>query len=140
MGAELLIQSIGFKAKDRFLLDEQWAMAAFGAARTAIETIDDARLAEINAEIENTVAELDGYKRDLLNDLGNLEVAALGSHRQAVRVEGGNGIILILSGGMSWGDSPSELFDSMSRLIEAAVFTDARWPETNDSPNQSTTE
>ena len=32
MGADMLIQSIGFKAKERFLIDEEWAAASATAS------------------------------------------------------------------------------------------------------------
>jgi hypothetical protein len=54
-------------------------------------------------------------------------------------VEGGNGVILLISGGLSWGDPPGELFNSMSRTVEAGVFPDARWPEPQDVASSATT-
>lgn len=126
MGAELLIQSIGFKAKNRFLIDKKWARSAFKQARGAINAIDAARMAEINAEHEGSHADLEGYKRELMHDLAEIEAAVFSAHRAAATVQGAKGIILLLSGGMSWGDSPTELFDAMARLLEADVMPDAR--------------
>jgi hypothetical protein len=129
MGADLLIMSIGLTAKKRYEVDEESAKSAFAKAREAIAAIDDKTLAAINTEPGIPYADVESCKRTLLDDLADVEAAALGSHRQAAIVEGGGGIVLLLSGGLSWGDSPSELFESMSRLLEADVFPDARWPE-----------
>jgi len=136
MGAEMLIQSIGFKAKERFMIDEQWATAAFAKARTAIEAIDQGRMDEI--QLQEEYDSVDDYKQSLLDDLKEVEQAIFATHRQAATVEGGDGIILLLSGGISWGDSPGALFDSMERLAESDVFPDARWPEPDGSQNQLT--
>ena len=138
MGADMLIQSIGFKTKDHFLLDEEWARSAFERARRSVNAIDTARLAEINADQGTAYEDIASYKLDLTNDLAEVEAAVLGSHRQITTVAGGKGIILFVSGGLSWGDPPTELFGSMSRLLEAEVLPDARWPEPARSNKQST--
>jgi hypothetical protein len=91
--------------------------------------IDESRLAEVNLNPSNSYEDIVGYQEDLTSDLAELELAVVGSHRQAAMIEGGNGIMLLVSGGLSWGDSPGKLFDSMSRLIASGVFPDARWPK-----------
>jgi hypothetical protein len=128
MGADLLIQSIGMKAKDG-RLDEEWAKAEFAKTRQAIAAVDDAGLAEANSMDGDSYANLDDYKETLSDDLAAVESAAFGNQRSAATVHGGGGVILLLSGGLSWGDPPSELFDSMSRLQEAGVLPDSRWTE-----------
>ncbi|HET6250905.1 MAG TPA: hypothetical protein VFE47_24665 [Tepidisphaeraceae bacterium] len=128
MGADMFIQSIGFKAKDRYLIDQESAKSVFAKASEAIEAIDEARMAQINQEHGTEYSDLHYYKRDLRNALAEVEAAALGTHRQAAIAEGGGGIILLLSGGLSTGDAPTELYESMSRLAEAEVLPDARWP------------
>jgi hypothetical protein len=128
MGADILIQSLGFKAKDHHQIDQEWATSVFAQARQAIEAIDEARMAQINEEHGTEYDDLDYYKRDLRKDLAEVETAALGEDRQGARVQGGGGIILLVAGGMSWGGSPGELYEAMSRLVEAAVLVDARWP------------
>ena len=138
MGADMVIESIGFKTNERRLIDEEWAAAAFAQARQAIAAIAESRLAEINGDAGNSYADIESYKQDLTNDLAQIELAAVGAHHQAAMVDGGDGIILLVSGGLSWGDSPGELFDSMSRLIESGVFPDARWPDAAHSHNKST--
>ena len=127
MGADLLIESIGFKARnDRCLIDEEWAVAAFDQARKAIAAIDVAPLDELERGYQ--YADVDEYKAELMKDLAEIEQATGGSCRQAAMIDGGGGVILLVAGGMSWGESPSELFESMSRVVEAKVFPDARWP------------
>ena len=128
MGADMLIESIGFKSNERRLIDEEWAAAALAQAREAIAAINEKRLAETNSDAANSYDDIESYKQDLIHDVGEIELAVAGAHRQAAMVEGGNGIILMVSGGLSWGDSPGELFASMSRLVESGVFPDVRWP------------
>jgi len=134
----MLIESIGFKTNERRLIDEEWAAAAFAQARQVIAAIDETRLADVNGDPDNSYDDIDSYKHDLLNDVAEIELAVVGAHRQAAMVEGGNGIMLLVSGGLSWGDSPGELFESMSRLMESGVFPDARWPNPHRSHNEST--
>jgi len=44
MGADMLIASIGFKAmKDRFEIDEQWAIAAFVSRLATADVFPDVR-------------------------------------------------------------------------------------------------
>jgi hypothetical protein len=129
VGAELIIESIGFKAKDRCRIDEEWTAAAFAKARHEIAIIDESRLAEINRDASNSYDDIETCQEDLTGDIAELELAVVGSHRQAAMIEGGKGIMLLVSGGLSWGDSPGKLFDSMLRLIAVSVFPDARWPK-----------
>jgi hypothetical protein len=128
MGADMLIQSIGLKALNRFVIDDEWALSAFVLAKQAIDAIDEKRLVEINDPLR-AYDDVASCKRELLSDLAQVETAILGDHRQAAKIEGGDGIILLLSGGMSWGDPPTELFESMTRLLEADVMPDARGPQ-----------
>jgi hypothetical protein len=86
------------------------------------------QLKKITGERGKSRKALHEYKHGLIAALDDIESAAFGNHRQAAIVEGGGGIVLLLAGGMSWGDPPTELFDSMSRLLEADVIADARWP------------
>ena len=138
MGADMVIESIAFKTNERGLIDEQWTAAAFAQARGAIAAIDEMRLAEVNDHSGNSYDDIESYKQDLIKDLAEIELAAVGAHRQAAMIDGGNGIMLLVSGGLSWGDSPGELFASMSRLAESGVFPDARWPNAYVPHNQST--
>jgi hypothetical protein len=137
MGAEMVLFSMGFKAKQRFMFDEVWTKAAFDEARKAIESIDEEKMQK-DALLPEDYDSADEYKQILLKDLKDVERAVFEYDRQAGIVEGGDGIILLVSGGMSWGDSPTELYASMSRLAEADVFPDARWPEEGPSQNQAT--
>jgi hypothetical protein len=102
VGAQLLIHSIGFKAKDRCLIDAKWARDAFARARRAIQGIDAAGLAKINAAQDTPYADVKGCKRRLLGDLKEVEMAVFRHHRQAGVQIGGGGTILLLAGGMSW--------------------------------------
>jgi hypothetical protein len=132
MGADLLIESIAFKAADctkRLVVDEQWAAGAFEQARRAIDALDEAFLARINDEQYNDYPDLAHYKQLLMSDLDEVGNAALAGHRQAATIQGGKGILLLISGGLSWGGPPSDLFESMSRLNEAGVLSDAGWPD-----------
>jgi hypothetical protein len=137
MGAELLLNSIGFKSKDHCLIDEAWARQAFARARRAIKAIDATRLAAINLAQDTPYADVKACKGQLLDDLKAIEQAVFGHDRQAGILMGGDGILLLLAAGMSWGDSPGELFDSIARLLTANVLHDARFTEDDPSKNPS---
>ena len=129
MGADLWIEVIGFKATDGNQIDRTWARWALAWARQAVE--DNAFLSEANQL--NNYPNLAEFKRVLFSDLDEVEQAAFGSHREATTVPGGGGIVLLVAGGMSGGDSPSELFESLCRLKSAGVIPDARWPKPKDA-------
>ena len=124
----MLIMSLGLKAKNRYRVDDEWARSAFAQAKRAIDAIDAAQMKKITGGRGKSRKALHDYKQGLIADLDDVESAAFGNHRQAALIEGGCGIVLLLSGRMLWGDSPTELFDSMSRLLEADVMPDARRP------------
>jgi hypothetical protein len=132
MGADTCLEAIGFKAADNNQIDPDWARSALTRAKEAIEAIDEKFLAQINEDFGNDYPDLAEYKKTLLSDLQDLELAVFQTHRHAVSIAGGGGVVLLVSGGLSWGDAPTELFESMFRLQEAAVFPDARWPEPAD--------
>jgi hypothetical protein len=139
MGSEMLIMSLGLKAKDRFRVDEEWARSALADARRAIDAMDAAQLKKITGERGKSRKAIHNYKQGLIAALDDVESAAFGNHRQAAIIEGGGGIVLLLAGGMSWGDPPTELFDSMARVLEADVIPDARWPGDRHPPQTHTT-
>lgn len=133
MGADLWIESIGFKATANNQIDPDWARWALARASNAIQAIDAAFLARINEDQGNDYPSVGEYKQLLQSDLKDVEVAVFEHHRHAATVVGGGGIVLLISGGLSWGDVPTELFQSMFRLQEAAVLPDVRWPEPPDA-------
>jgi hypothetical protein len=139
MGADMCIESIAFKATPQNEIDEESAKQALDRARKAITTIDEPFLATINDEQCNDYQSLAEYQSILLGDLEAVELALFGVHRQAMTLVGGHGIVLLVAGGMSWGDSPTELFESMYRLQEAGVIPDARWPDPPDAASTDTT-
>jgi hypothetical protein len=134
MGADMWIEAIGCKAAANNQIDPDWARSALARARKAIQAIDSAFLARINEDQGNDYPTVGEYKQLLRSDLKDVELAVFEHHRQAATIAGGAGIVLLISGGPSWGDAPTELFQSMFRLQEAAVFPDARWPEPADAP------
>lgn len=135
MGADLWMESIGFKAIGTHQIDLEWARSALAQATEAIARIDEHFLARINQE-GNDYPNLADYRKTLLSDLKDVEQAVFDHHRHAAVLPAGNGIVLLVSGGLSWGDAPTELFESMFRLQEAEVFPDARWPKAavSDTP------
>lgn len=132
MGADLWMESIGFKVIGTHQIDLEWARSALAQAREAIAPIDELFLARINQE-GNDYPNLADYQKTLLSDLKDVEQAVLDHHRHAAVLPAGNGILLLVSGGLSWGDAPTELFESLCRLQESQVFPDARWPDMPDA-------
>ena len=128
MGAELLIQSIGFKANERFEVDQEWASSALAQARGAIAQLDQTRFDAINEEMCGEYRDITAYRQILLGDVDAVEAALADQGRDADLMAGGTGVVLLLTGGLSWGDPPTDLFDSITRLRHAEVMPDARWP------------
>jgi hypothetical protein len=58
-------------------------------------------------------------KKDYLPKLESLKAAVKDRHREAVVLQYGH-LKVLLTGGMSWGDSPSDLYNDMNDLIELA--------------------
>ena len=127
MGASMLVASIGFHTDKRFEIDRKQAEAVLAQARSMIEALDPKRFEAINDE-SGEYSDLTEYRQLLLGDIAAIEVAITGERCDAATISGGPGIVLLVSGGPSWGDPPTELFASISRLREAEVLPDARWP------------
>ncbi len=128
MGAGTLLQSIGFKANRGFKLDRRQARSAIAQAKRAIAALEQARFEAINEEMCGEYTDLTQYKQLLLSDVATVEEGLADDRRDATFIAGGSGVVLLVSGGLSWGDAPSELFESISRLHHAEVMPDARWP------------
>lgn len=71
-------------------------------------------------EIRDRYADGSELVVDLRGSLGNLILAWKGDHRQAADMKVGGKEILI-TGGLSWGDSPTELFGDIEKLRDAHV-------------------
>ncbi len=125
----MFVRSIGFKAIHEFGIDQQWACSAIAQARRAIEELDQKHFEAINKELGGEYTELDEYRQLLLSDIAAIEAALGHKRRDAASVAGGPGVVLLISGGLSTGDPPTELFASISRLQHAGLMPDARWPE-----------
>lgn len=97
MGADMLIQEMSWD-KSRKL---DW----------------EAGIARLNS-LEKGCFEYQGTSRaDMMKKLKSVRQAVEGNLRDAVVLEYGN-LKVLLSGGMSWGDSPSDLYNDMNDLIE----------------------
>jgi len=99
MGADMLIQELSWD-KTRKL---DWE-----AGRSCLDSL--------------TEDDFDGTgldKKDYLPKLQALEVAAKDTHREAVILQYGH-LKVLLTGGISWGDSPSDLYNDINDLIELA--------------------
>lgn len=108
MGADLLITA---------LVIESGRTPDFDASRAAIETVSSSQI-EIPDEFwdhdPDTDAGLGAIRGELRDSLGELE-AALQQSRELASFEL-RGVTVYLTGGMSWGDAPTELFETFSRL------------------------
>jgi hypothetical protein len=108
VGADLLITA---------LVIETGRTPDFETARAAIETVSSSQV-EIPDEFWDhdpyTDAGLDAIRSQLRDSLSELE-AALQQSRELASF-GLRGATVYLTGGMSWGDSPTELFETFSRL------------------------
>jgi hypothetical protein len=129
MGAEMALASLGFKTGEQFELDQKAATAALAQARKAIKALDRKRFNAINRELCGGYKNIAEYRRVLLSDVAAIEAAITERCRDAAFITGGPGIVLLISGGPSWGDPPTELCESIGRLADADVMPDARWPK-----------
>jgi hypothetical protein len=129
MGAEMALASLGFKADERFELDQKAATAALAQARRAIKALDRKRFTAINNDLCGEYENLAEYRRVLRGDVAAIKAAITGQCRDAAFITGGPGIVLLISGGPSWGDPPTELYESIGRLCDADLMPDARWPK-----------
>jgi hypothetical protein len=125
----MLLQSIGFRADHQYEPDQEWARAALAKARGAIAQFDLARFDVINDEMCGEYDDLEVYKRLLLNDVAAVEAALTDQGSDADLMAGGAGVVLLITGGLSWGDPPTQLYESITRLRHAEVMPDARWPQ-----------
>jgi hypothetical protein len=129
MGADMVLASLGFKADGRFELDQEQTKTVLAQARSAIEGLDQTRFDAINEELGGQYDDLAACKKQLLSDIADIESGLAGERRDATLISGGSGILLLASGGPTWGDPPTALSESIWRLAVADVFPDARWPK-----------
>lgn len=64
---------------------------------------------------------VDELRKALRAALASFEVAVSAWHREATRLHR-NGEVIYLTGGLSWGDAPTELYDEMALLHETGVM------------------
>lgn len=132
MGADMLIASLAVRKgrtarQTRRNIRTQLAAAAreINAVRS-VEDLSHYReyyLPE-HASSQPSMADI---KKTLLDDLAEIRSALLGYHREAELIDGGPGIQILVSGGLSWGDEPCRLYTAINRLHTAAVIKDERY-------------
>lgn len=113
MGADLLLTA---------LVIETGRAPDFDAARIAIEAVTSAQIEvpdEFWDEDPDSDVGLEAIRHELRNSLDDLE-AALQQSRELASLEL-RGATVYLTGGMSWGDAPTELFDTFTRLLAVPV-------------------
>lgn len=91
---------------------------------------DDNTVRDYDAEVRdgNIVTVPDWFKearRILLDDVEQVGTAVQDQHREAVWIWGGGNMGVLTTGGMSSGDSPTDLMDSLDRL-KCTVLIDDR--------------
>jgi hypothetical protein len=133
MGADMVLASLGFKADEQFKLDTEQANLALARARHAIETLDETKFDAINEELSGEYEDIAQCKQLLLSDVAAVEAALASDRRDSAMIPGGAGIVLLVSGGPTWGDPPTELSESIWRLADAHVMPDSRWPAASRS-------
>ena len=105
------------------------------ATQARARTMLDKALAEINGmaevpqyfvdEFNYEPDELERLKEQLFSDVEEIRSAFENRHRQGAREDFGKHAVLI-TGGMSWGDDPTELFGSVCRLVNSGLLKDER--------------
>lgn len=106
----------------------------FDAARQYVEELTEKALCEAAGEgaIEDIIymypETLEEAKAALRTALEDFEQAVTGYHRQVTTLHLRNGDVIYLSGGLSWGDPPTELYESIEVLrycgvLDAAGFS-----------------
>jgi len=133
MGADMLIASLAVRKgrtpeQTRRHIKTQLAAASrkINAARS-VENLGDYREYYLPEQASSQPSTAD-IKKTLLDDLVEVRSALLGFHREAELIDGGPGIQILVSGGLSWGDDPCRLYTAINRLQTAAVIKDARYP------------
>jgi len=125
MGADLLVMSIHWtqKKKEKPEKGFQTRCAQIDCAIDRITRIPhEDRLMDINPDYQDTWAELptvDEYKQYLYDLVDELR-KAWGARDTAFLQYGDQRVFL--TGGMSWGDSPGETFDLLTKLSYAGVL------------------
>jgi len=132
MGADMLIASLAVRkgkttAQTRGNIRTQLAAAA--REINAVRSVEDLGRYRENylPQHANGQPSMADIKKTLLGDLAEVRSALLGYHREAELIDGGPGIQILVSGGLSWGDEPCRLYTAINRLQTAAVIQDARY-------------
>ena len=133
MGADMLIASIGYKRGQSKAKTDKNIKTMLNAATEKIKAaLSIKELDESGCTFpggEEGAEALNEAKEMLLEDLKEVSSALLGYHRQAAWIAGGSEIEVLVSGGLSWGDDPTELYAAINRLQSAGVINDARYPK-----------
>jgi hypothetical protein len=129
MGEDLIVSTWGVKGRG-------WKRAssrARGLLRKAGTAINRLSMKDLGPEFFDLVDEpdpdmeesefLEEVKSTLRSDLEEVRQAVGGGHREATWVGAGD-MCLLVTGGMSWGDAPTTLFDPLNRLLGSVLEDD----------------
>ncbi|MGV0985031.1 MAG: hypothetical protein ACOYB2_10780 [Limnohabitans sp.] len=120
MGADLLLHHVWI-AKGK---EPDWQ-----AAKDAIAAMDDEKVQKL-AEQEMVDDDVPAYREQLLADIAEVEDVWHKDRRTAYKCPLGP-IDCLITGGISWGDSPDEFFDVVGRFLETPAVEAAGffvWP------------
>lgn len=132
MGADLLIVSLACQGDSAEHNDMQARLIAAKRAVSRLTTAEARRLAETISIPQNDKNQIDlvKTKQMLRRHIATVLYAVQHGRRDVTVAHGGVGIILYLTGGLSWGDSPCDSYDAFQSLAIFPGFHDAR-----DDPN-----
>lgn len=138
MGADLLVATLGskFTNKKGWKTDMLKRLDKAEKGVRAWKSLKSVR-AEFRGEVENCT--IDEDEEMTLEDCQNIALEAIADVRAAVahgsrdvtiteggRTKGGKPVALWMTGGMSWGDAPTDSFYAFQRIMIMGTFPDAR--------------
>lgn len=128
MGADLTLVTLACKGDNPGDNDMKTRLTTARRAVKGLTLKDTEALDEITCMPRNATNDIDLAltKRHLLSSIAAVRTAVVNGCRDVTIVYGGANIILYVTGGLSWGDSPSELYDDFRNLAVFSGFRDAR--------------
>lgn len=119
MGADMLVAVAVLEAGEE---------PDFDAARRYIDKLSEERLCEAaGEEVVEDVPYVGGrslpeVRAALHEALAVFERAVTGYHREITELWPRNGDVIYLTGGLSWGDAPTELYEQIEKLTYSGVL------------------
>ena len=124
MGANMILAAWTIKHKSSWKATERYALKLLQKAERNIRKAKKFDKDFLENWFSRDQEGIDNARDTLLLDVDELRAAVMGHHRQVAWICAGRYDVLV-TGGLSHGDSPTELYDSIDRLQAAGMLPDA---------------